>query len=515
MRLFSATLTVGALTLVSRLLGLVREVVIARTFGANEITDAWTVAFRIPNFFRRLVGEGAFASAFVPVLSELRAQGDARALKQLVDRVATALFAVLLLLSAVGVLAAEALISIFGYGFKGAQFELAVELLRLTFPYILLISLVAMAGGIYNTMRQFVVPAATPILLNLVMIVAVLLYAQRFEQPIFVLAYGLLCGGLVQLAFQLPGLWRLGLLPRLDFNWRDARLVRIGTLMLPTLAAQSVSQINLIVATALASTLTAGSATWLYNAERLIELPLGVIGVALGTVMLPHLSAQHSTGERAAFDRAFDLAVRAALLLGVPAAIGLWLLADAIIATLFHSTLFDAQDVAMTALALRVMACGLPAYMLLRVLAPAFFARQDTQTPFRIGVVAVAVNVLLAVAGVGYAREIGLEGAHALLSAAAASAGWINVFLLYAALRRAGVAQPEPGWLRFAAALALAATVMALVLGLLAANAEHWINGARPWRIVELVGLVALGAAVYGAVASMTGIDLSRLRERR
>jgi putative peptidoglycan lipid II flippase len=416
----SASLTkVGGNTLLSRLLGFVRDLMVARLFGADAGTDAFFVAFKIPNFFRRLFAEGAFASALVPVLHETGREGGPTALRRLLGSLSGVLGASLLLLILIGTLTASWLILAFAPGFaaEAPQQALAAELLRLTLPYVFFIVLAALAGAVLNLHEHFGVPAFTPVLLNLAIIGCAIWLAPRLEEPILALGWGVLLGGLAQLAFQLPFLARLGLLPLPCLDWRHPGMRKILRRMGPVLLGVSVTQINLLLDTFLASFLTVGSISWLYYSDRLVEFPLGILGAALGTVILPRLARlgrkdggglgrDPGTGpgeaaQAAAFSRTLDWALRWVLLLGLPAAVGLVALAEPLVATLFLSAEFSAGDARMAALSLMAYAVGLPAFIAIKVLAPGYYAHQDARTPARHALMALGFNLVLSIAWMG------------------------------------------------------------------------------------------------------------------
>lgn len=532
-RLFRSTAVFSAMTLISRVSGLVRDQVYAAVFGAGPAMDAFVAAFRIPNFLRRLSAEGSFSMAFVPVLAEYQARGDRAAVKALVDRVAGTLAAALLVLTALAVLCAPGLMRLFAPGFEGEQARLAVEMLRITFPYLMFVSLASLAGGILNSHQRFAIPALSPVLLNLSMIAAALALAPRMREPIMALAWGVFAAGILQLAFHLPSLARIGLLPRPRWGAKHEGVRRIMRLMVPTLFGSSVAQVNLLVNTMVASFLVGGSVTWLYYTDRLLEFPLGVFGVAIGTVILPHLSARHAATDPQGFSRGLDWGFRLCLLIGVPACLGLILCAEPLVATLFQHGRFDAHDTAMTRLSLVALATALPAFLLVKVLAPAFYSRQDTRTPVKAAVVSVLGNLagmaLLLVAllyltdagaaaraltaGAGTWAALGeLPGAHACLALATAAAGWLNALQLAWYLRRTGVYRRQPGWGRFLRRVALASVAMAVVVALLLWAWRDWTAWpwwARTWRLLALVGA---GGGVYAAVLWVQGLRPADLR---
>jgi putative peptidoglycan lipid II flippase len=535
--LLRSTAVFSAMTFLSRISGLVRDQVYAGVFGASPAMDAFVVAFRIPNFLRRLSAEGSFSMAFVPVLAEYKARGDTAAVKALVDRVAGTLLAVLLVLTALAVLASPWIMPVFapGFGAGTPQGQLAADMLRITFPYALLISLASLAGGILNTYGRFAVPALTPVLMNLSMIAAAfaaLGFGGWFEHPVMALAWGVLLAGVLQLGVQLPSLARIGLLPRPRWGAADAGVRRIMKLMVPTLFGASVVQVNLLLNTIVASFLVGGSVTWLYYSDRLLEFPLGMFGVAIGTVILPHLSSRHASTDPDGFSRALDWGFRLCLLIGVPACIGLILCAGPLVSALFQHGAFDAGDTTMTRLSLVAQATAIPAFLLVKVLAPAFYSRQDTRTPVKAALAAVAANALftvllmlallsftdlgraaMAAAGGNRLQALGhAPGAHAALALAIGLAGWVNALQLWWYLRRARVYAVQPGWPRFARQLLVAAGGMALVLVLLLGAWDQWTTWQwweRLWRLLVVVGA---GAASYAALLWLQGIRPRDLR---
>ena len=385
------------MTMLSRVLGLARDVIFARFIGADGAADAFFVAFKIPNFLRRLFAEGAFAQAFVPVLSEYREKGSKEAIQNFIDRVAGCLGLSLFALTLLVVVAAPLFTAIFGMGFlvnSPEKFALTTELLRITFPYLLLISLTGLAGSILNSYDRFAVPAITPIFLNICLITAAVVISPMFEVPVMALAWGVLVAGVVQLAFQVPFLMRLGLMPHPKVDWGDESIRKVLKLMAPAMFGVSVSQINLTFDTILASFLPTGSVSWLYYSDRLTELPLGVFGIAIATVILPSLSRKHVSGCNS-FSETVDWALRMILLIALPASIALFVLAEPILLSLFQYGTTTPRDIGMSAASLQAYSLGLTAFMLIKVLASAHFSRQDTKTPVKIGIIAMASNMVL------------------------------------------------------------------------------------------------------------------------
>ena len=500
--------TIGGLTVVSRVFGFARDMVLAAVFGAGAATDAFFVAFRIPNFLRRLFGEGGFTQAFVPVFTEYKEQRGLESLRDLADHVIGTLMGILLGLTVLGVALAPALVLVFAPGFydEPAQYALAGDLLRLTFPYLLFISLVAAAGAMLQSFSRFAVPAFTPVLLNVCLIVGALWGAPRFEVPIHALGWAVLAAGVVQLAFQIPFLRRIGMLPRPRWGWRHAGVQRVIALLIPTLFAASVAQINLLLDTLIASLLQTGSVSWLYYADRLLEFPLGVFGVALGTALLPRLSAHHAQTDPEGFRSTMEQALRLVLVIGVPATVGLILLAGPILATLFGYGRFGAADTGMAAIALIGYAVGLPAFLLIKVLQPGFFSRQDTRTPMRIGAAALAVNMVFNLALVGSAVASGFHAPHAGLALATALSGWWHAWMLYRRLRQAEAFRRAAGWGRLCVQVAVAATAMAALLLWFSGPLLTW--GAAGWqdKAATLAALIGGGGLVYGATLLLAGL---------
>ena len=515
MSLLRSTGTVGSMTLLSRLLGFVRDVVIARIFGAGPLTDAFFVAFKIPNFLRRLFAEGAFSQAFVPVLSEYRTRRDHAEVRGLVEAVSGTLGLILLVVTAIGVISAPLLVMLFAPGFIGdaERQELTTAMLRLTFPYLLFISLTALAGGILNSYGRFAVPAFTPVLLNLSLIGAALWLAPRMAEPITALAWGVFIAGAAQLAFQLPFLARLKLLTRPRWAWRDSGVQRIIKLMLPAIFGSSVAQINLLFDTLIASFLVAGSVSWLYYADRLVEFPLGVFGIALATVLLPRLSREHATTDPRAFAASLDWGLRWVALIAVPATLGLLLLSGPMLATLFQYGEFGAGDVAMAQLALMAYAIGLTGFILVKVLAPGYFSRQDTRTPVRIAVIAMVANMGLNLLFVLPMVLLDIPGPHAGLALATSVAAVLNAALLWRGLRRDGVVQPGPGWGVLLLRIAVASAAMAALLGFATGDLAHWLALDALGRATRLLGWIVAAALVYFAVLTATGLQWRALRQ--
>ncbi|HEY7883571.1 MAG TPA: murein biosynthesis integral membrane protein MurJ [Cellvibrionaceae bacterium] len=493
---------------------MVRDVVFAHTIGAGGGADAFFVAFKIPNFMRRLFAEGAFAQAFVPVLSEYRSQGTRAAVKALLDRVAGVLGLVLLLVTVVAVVGATGVAAVFAPGFlrnDPEKFALTVEMIRVTFPYLFLISLTGFTGAILNSYDRFVVPAFTPVFLNITLIVAALVLSPMFATPAIGLAWGVLIAGVVQFAFQLPFLRPLGLLPRPVVDWSHPGVKRILVLMVPALFGVSVSQINLMLDTVIASLLPDGSISWLYYSERLSDLPLGVFAIAIATVILPNLSRQHVARDPEAFADTLDWAVRLVCLIALPAMVALVILAEPILTALFQYGRTSAHDTAMAAFSLRAYAVGLLAFMLIKVLAPGFYAMQDMKAPVRIGIIAMIANMLLNVAFVVPLHFYWQVG-HAGLALATSLAAVLNAWLLFWGLKTRHVYRAGKGWRRLWWQMLLANVLLAvLLLGALQwwTDWQTWAAWPRIWRLMLLCGA---GLLIYVVTLWVCGLRLRHLR---
>lgn len=506
--LLKSSLVVGMMTLLSRVLGLIRDVVIANFVGATAAADAFFVAFKIPNFMRRLFAEGAFSQAFVPVLSEYREQRDFAAVKGLVDRVAGALGGSLLLFTGLAVVAAPVVAVIFAPGFYTSndptRYQLTSDMVRITFPYLLLISMTGFCGAVLNSYGRFAVPAFTPVLLNVSLICAATLAAPYFQQPAFALAWGVLAAGLLQLVFQVPFLAGLRMTPRPVWDWQDEGVRRILALMGPAIFGVSVSQINLLLDTVLASFLPTGSVSWLYYSDRLVELPLGVFAIAISTVILPSLSRQQANNSPQAFCATMDWAIRMVILIGLPAAFALLMLAEPILVTLFQYGKLQPHDVAMASMSLRAYALGLLAFMLIKVLAPGYFSRQDTKTPVRFGIIAMLSNIVMNVAFV-IPLHLYWQVGHVGLALATSLAAFVNAGLLYHGLKVRDVYTPLPGLYASVLRVLLAAVTMALVLAVLMPADSLWMAWGWFQRGLRLAGLCAVGVSVYFVVLWVLG----------
>lgn len=498
------------MTLLSRVLGLVRDQLLAIVFGASAAMDAFLVAQKIPNFMRRLFAEGAFAQAFVPVLAATRAKDGKAAVRELVSVVSGTLGVVLICITIVGVVGAPLVIALFAWGFldNAEQYDQAVAMLRLTFPYLMLISLVALAAGVLNTHERFAVPAFAPVLLNVCMITAAVVFAPNVKA----LAAAVLIAGILQLLLHLPSLAGLDMLvkPRVDFQHSQVR--RVLRMMLPIMFGASIAQINLLLDTMLATLLIEGSVSWLYFSDRLMEFPLGLFSIALATVMLPRMSARHAANDTFGFSATIDWALRWMAVLGIPAGVGLFVLAGPLVATLFGYREFAERDVSMASASLMAYSLGFIGFSLIKMLTPGFFAREDARTPVRIGVIALTCTMLLNLLLVGGLTYGGFFAVHAGLALGTSLGAFINAGLLFRALRRERVYQPFAGW----AALGLRVFVaLAAMVGVLVWQAEplQWWLDAEFWvRIGRLVSLIMLAVGSYFATLGLLGLRPRHLR---
>lgn len=501
--------------MVSRITGLIRETLVARAFGASIYTDAFNVAFRIPNLLRRLFAEGAFSQAFVPILGEIKNRDGDRATHQLVDAVATVLAWTLIAVCLAGVIGAPVVVGAVATGFKarGDAFALAVVMNRIMFPYIGLISMVSLASGILNIHRNFSVPAFTPVLLNLSVIGAALWLAPQLEAPVYALAWGVLAGGVAQLALQVPALVRVGMLPRVRLDlraaWHHPGVRRVLKLMLPATLSVSVAQLSLIINTNIASRLVSGSVSWLTYADRLMEFPTALLGVALGTVLMPSLTKAHAEGDHAGYAALLDWGLRLTLLLAVPAAAALFVFGAPLTAVLFHYGKFSALDVEMTRQALVSYGVGLTGLILIKILAPGFYAKQDIRTPVRIALVVLATTQL---SNLVFVPQFG----HAGLALSIGVGATLNALLLFVGLKMRGIYRPAPGWLKFVLQLTAGVAVMTAALAW-AAHAFDWIGlRAAPWlRIGLLFACLAGAAAAYFGTLTAAGMKLSAFRRHQ
>lgn len=510
MGLLKSAATVSSFTLLSRITGLARDILIARSFGAGPLTDAFWVAFRIPNLLRRLFAEGAFSQAFVPILGNARKNNSHEEVRTLLDQVALLLTAILMLVSLLGMIAAPWVVSIMASGLRAAErhteFEAAIWMTRMMFPYILCMSLVAFASGVLNTWSRFAVPAFTPILLNLSMIGASLLLASYFDTPIYALAVGVMIGGILQWAVQWAALRRLGLLPRFSLNlkgaWQNSTVQHIMKQMVPAIIGVSVAQISLLINTNIATWLAPGSVTWLSFADRLMEFPTALLGVALGTVLLPKLSAAYAGESSQQYQQLLDWGLKLIVLFGLPCALALALIADALVASLFHYGEFNSFDVAQTRTAVAAYSVGLLGLLAVKILAPAFYARQDIRTPVKIAIMVLILTQLCNLVLVPLFQHAGL----ALSIGIGAS---INALVLLTLLHKRGLYRPGPGWGKFILRVLPALSLLGLVLW----AGSHYINwtdlSSQPGiRLLYLLGLMFACAISYFVPLLLCGFRL-------
>jgi len=507
MNLLRALATVSGMTLMSRILGFVRDFVVARAFGAGMATDAFFVAFRLPNLLRRMFAEGAFSQAFVPILAEYKNKRGEAETHRLVNHVASALGLAVLLVSILGAIASPLIIYATAPGFSAdaSKFELTVQLTRITFPYIFFMSLVALAGGVLNTWSRFAIPAFTPVLLNLSFIAMALVAAPYFDPPVLALGWAVFIGGLAQLALQLRPLAKIGMLPRFSLDFSDPGVRRILKLMAPAILGVSISQISLLINTVFASFLPSGSVSWLYYADRLMEFPAGMLGVALGTILLPSLSKMHADKNPVEFSALLDWGLRLTLMLTLPAALGLALLAVPLITTLFHHGAFGIADVYQTRTALIAYSIGLAGLILVKILAPAFYARQDIRTPVKFGLITLGVTQLMNLAFIGPLQHAGLALSIGLASC-------FNAAMLYRGLRQRGVYRPQPGWAIFIGKLLVAMAVLGVCVGFTAGADALWLHAGSAERVIRLSLLFFGGIAVYFATLFALGFRITDFR---
>lgn len=505
--LLRSTTLVSLMTFLSRMMGFVRDMVIANFFGAQAGMDAFFVAFRIPNFMRRLFAEGAFAQAFVPVLAEYQKTRSPEDIRTFIARISGYLSSILTVVTAVGIVATPVIIFLFAPGFSqnGVRAELAIEMLRITFPFLMLVSLTAMAGAVLNTYGYFGVPAFTPVLLNISMILAAMYLCPNLSRPVVGLAWGVLIAGVAQLLFQLPFLYRRHLLMKPQLVRNDEGVNKVLKLMIPALFGVSIAQLNLMVDSIFASFLQVGSVSWLYYTDRLADFPLGVFGVAIATVILPHLSRKHAEQNIEQYSRALDWGLRSILLIGIPAGLGLSFFSMPLIASCFAYGKFSVIDVLQTQKSLITLGLGVPAFMMVKVLASGFYARQDISTPVKIGALSMVVNTALCAVLVGYF-------AHAGLTLASALAGYVNCgFLLFLLVKRK-VFKPSPGWFKYSIQLLIANSVISIYLYFMSGTIAYWLSFTPAMRLSLLLGHVLLVVVIYLLALSLAGLRPGHFR---
>lgn len=504
--LVKSTSVVISMTMISRVFGFIRDMITASLFGAGIAFDAFSVAFKIPNFMRRLFAEGSFSQAFVPVLAEYQKQKSHEEVQRFINAMSGTLGMSLLIVTILGIIGAPWVVRLFAPGFavSGDRFDLAVTMLRITFPYLMLVSLTAFSGAILNTYSRFWVAAFTPVFLNIAMIGAALWLSPQFAKPIIGLAWGVFIAGIIQLFFQWPFLKRLRMMPRPRVNFRDPGVMRVLKLMVPALFGVSVGQVNLLIDTIFVSLLVVGSPSWLYYSDRLMEFPLGVFGVAISTVILPHLSRHHATQSAEHFSLTLDWALRAVLLVGMPAGVVMAVVAGPMLSTLFQHGTFDGYAVTMARKSLSAFAIGITPFMLVKILAAGFYAKHDLRTPVRIAVIAMVANTVLNVLLIW-------PLAHAGIALSTSLAALVNAGCLLYFLRKRNFYTPREGWKLFMLRLAIANLVLAVWLWMGAGELHTWITQSTLWRLEHLAFLLVTAVLVYFVMLWLSGIRLHHL----
>ncbi|WP_188704145.1 murein biosynthesis integral membrane protein MurJ [Silvimonas iriomotensis] len=508
MNLLKSLATTSSMTLASRVLGFARDAIVARMFGATLATDAFNVAFKLPNLLRRIFAEGAFSQAFVPILAEYKNTQGEEATRIFISYIAGLLTLVLAVITVLGVIGAPVVLWLTAPGFANTpdKFNLTVQLLHITFPYIFLISLASLAGGILNTWNRFSVPAFAPTLLNVSQIFFATVVAPHMAQPIIALAWGVIVGGVLQLLYQLPHLKKIGMLVLPRLNLKDAGVWRVLKQMGPAIFSVSVGQISLLINTIFASWLVSGSISWMYYADRLMEFPTGVLGVALGTILLPSLAKAHASKNPEEYSKLLDWGLRLCLMLALPSAVALAVISGPLVSALFQYGRFGAHDALMTQYALIAYSAGLIGLIMVKILAPGFYARQNIKTPVKIAVITLLLTQVMNLAFIWHLK-------HAGLSLAIGLGACCNASLLYYQLRRHGIFHPQPGWKAFFAKLLIAVVVMAIALYGTLVLMPAWDIGNMPSRIARLAGLVAVGLVAYFGMLGLLGFrprDFSR-----
>jgi putative peptidoglycan lipid II flippase len=513
-RLLKSGLIVSSMTLISRVLGLVRDVVVANLLGAGTSADVFFFANRIPNFLRRLFAEGAFSQAFVPVLTECHSQGDMNKTRDLIAKASGTLGVLVTIVTLFGVLGSGIVTALFGAGWymdwlhggpAATKFELASFLLKITFPYLWFITFVALSGAILNTLGKFAVSSFTPVFLNVMMIVGAIWISPLFPQPEIGLAIGVFLGGLVQFLFQLPFLMKATVLVVPQWGWNDPGVIKIRTLMLPALFGVSVSQINLLFDTFVASFLQTGTISWLYYSDRLLEFPLGIFGIAIATVILPALSRKHVDSHSEGFAHTMDWGVRMVCFLGLPAMFGLMVLAKPMLMVLFMRGEFSASDVQQSSLSLLAYASGLLNFMLIKVLAPGYYSRQDTKTPVKYGVIAMLTNIVLNAIFAWFYGYVGLAVATSM-------SAFLNMSLLYRGLHLAGVYKISRETIMYMLRILVAGISLVIFLNYFSPAMSVWLSWSLSYRALMLFGLMVGAAVIYILVALVCGIRLKDLK---
>jgi putative peptidoglycan lipid II flippase len=514
MSLFKSTAVVSLFTFLSRISGFVRDMFMARFFGTSGWADAFLVVFKIPNFMRRLFAEGSFSLAFVPVLNDIKANQTKQELKQFIDRVAGSLLAVILIVWMLMEIFAPQVLSLFAYSWiekKPEQFSASIDMLRVTLFYFPLISMVALAGGILNSHKRFALPAATPILLNVSLIACMFFLRDQFEIPVMSLAVGVLIAGILQLAMQIPALMKIGLLPKFTVNYKDKQVKKVMNLMVPTLFGSSIAQINLLIDTIIATHLITGSVAALYYSDRLLEFPLGVFAIAISTVILPTLSSQFALNNQTEFVKTMRWALNLGFLIAIPAAIALAVMAKVVVVALFQYDEFDAISTQMTAISLVAYMIALPAFIINKILLPAYYSRKDTKSPVKIGIVAMLANIVLNFLFVGILIYFDFIAIHAGLALASAVSGWMQTFMLFNGLKKKGIIPSGVIQREVVMKIILASLIMAVSIMLLLNNLGDWSIQTGFIRFTYLISSIALGASVYFVSLHLMKIKLKSL----
>ncbi len=515
--LLKSTSVVSALTLLSRILGLVRDVTLAAAFGGSWLLDAFFFAQMLPNLGRRMFAEGAFSQAFIPVFTEVKTSQPVEEVRELSRVVMGTLTGVLSVITLIGCLAAPLLVWVLAPGFTRdpAHAALGADLLRWTFPYLMFISLTSMVGSVLNMYGQFAVPAFTPVILNLCIIGSAYIVDDSDPRAVYLLAYAVFLGGILQFLFQLPSLARLGLLARPRWGWSDPRVRRIAALMGPVMIGSSVAQLSLLLNTSLATLVGSGAVSWLNFGSRLMEFPTGIFSIAVGTVILPSLSAQHAQRSPQQFSETLDWGLRTMLLLGMPSAVGLILLGGPLVATIFYHGRFTAEDVRMTTYVVWAYGLGFLGFSLVKVLVPGFYARQETRLPVRYAMIGLFAGMAASVGLFLAARALHWPAPHVVFAVSTSLTAWINSILLLHRLRRDGIYQPQTGWGGFSLRLLLANLALAALLLWTAGGLELWLMADKWARAVRITWVVLAGGAVYFAVLGLCGLRPRHFRPAR
>ena len=513
-KLINSTIVVSSMTLISRIFGLLRDVVFARFFGVSMIMDAFIVANRIPNMLRRFFAEGAFSQGFIPVIADYKERYSHKEVRLLVDSVAGTFGLILFVVSFIGVILAPVLVTIVAPGFimDDGRFNLASLMLRFTFPYLLFVSLTAFAGGILNTYGKFSVPALTPVILNIMLIFSVIFLAPRLNNPGLALAYAVLAAGIVQLLFQLPFLSKINLIPRPRWNLGHEGLRRIGKLMAPAIFGSSVAQINILVSGVIASMLGIGKISLLYYSDRIMELPLSLFGIALATVTMPFLSSQYAKKSMDKFASVIDWSMRLVFLFVIPAAIGIYFLAEPLIAVIYYGGVFDRENLELTALSLKAFAVGLIGFSFVKILSPAYFAREDTKTPVKIGLICLSLNIVMGASLAFYLSWIDFLGPHAGLALAISVAALLNALLLFRGLKKEKIIDEKSNWRKFIIQILAANTLMIFCLIYIEMPLSWWLSIGLIDRIMWLLVTIMASIFVYFSTLFLVGVKLDILK---